>query len=49
MEQCDDDFIAVVNDRDTRDVAGTLKKRDLVREHNRALVESSDDSRGGTL
>jgi CIC family chloride channel protein len=49
MEQCDDDFIPVVTDRETRHVAGTLKKRDLVREHNRALVESSDESRGGTL
>ena len=49
MEQCDDDFIPVVSDRESRHVVGTVKKRDLVREHNRALVESSDESRGGTL
>jgi len=49
MDQTDDDFIPVVSDRESRHVIGTVKKRDLVREYNRALVESSDESRGGTL
>jgi CIC family chloride channel protein len=49
MDQCDDDFIPVVNDREERHVVGIVKKRDLVHEHNRALIESSDESRGGTL
>ncbi len=49
MDQCDDDFLPVVADRDSRRVEGILRKRDLIREHNRALVEASDESRGGTV
>ncbi len=49
MDKCDDDFIPVVDNASTMQLQGIVRKRDLVREHNRALVDASTESRGGTI